>query len=167
MRLIRRRSIARKRLTTQLWPLVEQRTPLNAEERTRGNCSFKMAPLVSLLVCVCYLVLRLPVIGRQQDMASPPTTDISTDPLNTTSPIVARQNVTQFTLTRRKQHLQMKDNTTSDGHVLARTSTQQTVTVNSREKEKTNDVIPSERTRTQLYHRQTRQLDVANKALRQ
>ena len=105
-----------------------------------------MAPLVSLLVCVCYGVLRSPVIGRQHHLTSPPTTDISTEPLNTNSPIVARQNVTQLTLTRRKQHLQMKDNTTSDGQVLARTSTQQTVTVNSREKEKTNDVIPSERT---------------------
>ena len=40
----------------------------------------------------------------------------------------------------------MKDNTTSDGHVLAGTTTQQTVAVNSREEEKTNDVIPSERT---------------------
>ena len=105
-----------------------------------------MAPLVLLLVCVCYCVLRSPVIGRQLDLASPPTTDIPTEPLNTTSPIVARQNVTQFILIRGKQHLQIKDNTTSDGHVLARTSTQHTVTVNSREEEKTNDVIQSERT---------------------
>ena len=101
-----------------------------------------MAPLVSLLVCVCYGVLLSPVIGKQHDS----TTDISTEPLNTTSPIVARQNVTQFTLTRCKQHLQMKDNDTSDDHVLAGTTTQQTVDVNSREEEKTNDVIPSERT---------------------
>ena len=105
-----------------------------------------MAPLVSLLVCVCYLVLRSPVIGRQHDLASPTTTDMSTEPLNTTSPIVGRQNVTQFTLPRREQHLQMIDNTTPDGLVPARTSTQQTVTVNSREEEKTNDVIPSEKT---------------------
>ena len=95
-----------------------------------------MAPLVSFLVCVCYGVLRSPVIGKQHDLASPPTTDISTEPLNTTSPIVARQNVTQFTLPRREQHLQLKDNTTSDGHVPARTSTQQTVDVNSREEDK-------------------------------
>ena len=40
----------------------------------------------------------------------------------------------------------MKNNTTSDGHVLAGTTTQQTVAVKSREKEKTNYVIPSERT---------------------
>ena len=105
-----------------------------------------MAPLVSLLVCVCYGVLRSPVIGKQHDLASPPTTDISTEPLNTTSPIVARQNVTQFTMTGGKQQLQMKDNTTSGGHVPARTSTQQIVTVNSSEEEKTNDVIPSDRT---------------------
>ena len=105
-----------------------------------------MAPLVSLLVCVCYGVLRSPVFGRQHDLDSPPTTDISIDPLNTTSPIVARQNVTQFTMTGGKQQLQMKDNTTSDEHILAGTSTQQSVAVNSREEEKTNDVIPSERT---------------------
>ena len=126
-----------------------------------------MAQLVSLLVCVCYLVLRSPVIGKQNDS----TTDISTEPLNPKSPTMARQNVTQFTLTRGKQHLQMKDNTTSDGHVLAGMSTQQTVEVNSREEEKTNDIIPSEQAshaqRTQLYHQQTRQLEVSNKALRQ
>ena len=101
-----------------------------------------MAPLVSLLVCVCYLVLRSLEIGKQNDS----TTDISTEPLNTTSPIVARQIMTQFTLIRGKQHLQMKDNTTSDEHVPACTTTQQTAAVNSREEEKTNDVIPSERT---------------------
>ena len=88
------------------------------------------------LVCVCYFVLSSPVIGKQNDLASPPTTDISTEPLNTTSPIVAWQDVTQFTLTRGKQHLQMKD-------VLAGTTPQQTVALNSRDEEKTNDVIPS------------------------
>ena len=40
----------------------------------------------------------------------------------------------------------MKDNATSDEHVLAGATTQQTVAVNSREEEKTNDVISSERT---------------------
>ena len=98
------------------------------------------------LVCVCYFVLSSPVIGKRNDLASPPTTDISTEPLNTTSPIVAWQDVAQFTLTRGKQHLQMKDSTTSDEHVLAGTTPQQTVAVNSREEGKTNDVIPSEKT---------------------
>ena len=127
-----------------------------------------MAPLVSLLVCVCYGVLLSPVIGKQHDS----TTDISTEPLNTTSPIVARQNVTQFTLTRCKQHLQMKDNDTSDDHVLAGTTTQQTVDVNSREEEKQMTSFrqkeqASHTQITRLYHQQTRQLDVATKALRQ
>ena len=101
-----------------------------------------MAPLVSLLLYVCYLVLRSLVIGKQNDS----TTDISTEPLNTTSPIVTKQNVVQFTVIRGKQHLQMKDNTTSDKHVQAGRSTQQTVAVKAREEEKTNDIIPLERT---------------------
>ena len=105
-----------------------------------------MAPLVSLLVCVCYGVLSSPVIGRQHDLASPSTTDISTEPLNTTTPILARHNVTQFTMTGGKQQLQMKDNTTSDENVLAGTTTQKTVAVNSREEDKKNDIIPLERT---------------------